>query len=124
MTSRAKVRIANSAIPGAGKGLFAEEDIKRGSFILPIEGPRITVAEMEEIENDYLLEINDGTGDCIEVEGEARYANDAKGRSVVEGVVNNAQFVSLEDHSMYLEATRSIKKGQEILVHYGKGYWK
>ena len=121
-----KVSIGISGIAGAGKGLFAEEDIKRGQLILMIEGRRITAAEIEifEEENDYLLEINDSTGDCIEVSGEARYANDAKGITNTPGIVNNAQFCSLEDHSMYLEATRTIRSGQEILVKYGNGYWK
>ncbi len=121
-----KVRIGNSCIPGAGKGLFAEEDIKRGQLIFVIQGHRFSASEIEEMEkeNDYLLEINDGTGDCIEVSGEARYANDAKGINCIPGLVNNAQFCSLEDHSMYLEATRRIPNGQEILVNYGKGYWK
>lgn len=121
-----KVRIGSSCIPGAGKGLFAEEDIKRGQLILVIQGHRISAEEIEEMEaeNDYLIEINDGTGDCIEVSGEARYANDAKGINCLPGLVNNAQFCSLEDHSMYLEATRRITKGQEILVNYGNGYWK
>jgi hypothetical protein len=39
-------------------------------------------------------------------------------------VINNAEFCSFEDHSMYLEATRDIPKGSEIFVDYGKAYWK
>ena len=126
MDNRTKVSIDDSGIAGAGKGLFAAEDIKRGQLILHITGPRYTAPEIDEmhLENDYLLEINDGTGDCIEVLGEARYGNDAKGINCLPGAINNAQFCSAEDHSMYLEATRRILNGQEILVNYGKGYWK
>ena len=121
-----KLRIGESGIPGAGKGLFAEEDIKRGEVIVLITGPRHTVAEIEahHADNDYLLEINDGSGECIDVQGEARYANDARGISVIPGLFNNAQFCSAEDHSMYLAATRRIKAGDEIFVNYGKAYWK
>jgi uncharacterized protein len=121
-----KVRVDKSIIPNAGLGLFAEEDIKRSQIILLVNGPRYTAEEVEGIQNDndYLLEINDGTGDCIEVLGDARYANDAKGINGVPGMVNNSQFCSFEDHSMYLEATRNIPKGSEILVNYGKAYWK
>ena len=120
-----KVRIDNSTIQGAGKGLFAEEDIKRGQVILPVTGPRYSATEVETIHADnlYLLELNDGSGDCIEVQGEARYSNDAKGVNNIPGLVNNASFYSAEDHSMYLQATRRIPKGHEILVDYGKGYW-
>src|SRR4051812_26587439 len=126
MIDSKKVRVSNSTIPGAGKGLFAEEDIKRGQLILHIMGPRYTAHEIEILhgENDYLLEINDGTGDCIEVEGDARYANDASGLNTAAGLLNNSQFCSAEDHSMYMAATRRISKGSEILVSYGKAYWK
>ncbi len=125
MSNRKKVSIGDSGIAGAGKGLFAAEDIKRGQLILPVTGPRYTPTEIEEkhLDNNYLLELNDGSGDCIEVIGEARYGNDAKGLNNNSGAVNNAQFCSAEDHSMYLEATRRISSGQEILVNYGKGYW-
>lgn len=121
-----KVSIGISSIPGAGRGLFAEENIKRGQVIMQVTGPRYTAHETltQHVANEYLLELNDGTGDCIEVTGEARYANDAKGFNAVSGMYNNAQFCSAEDHSMYLEATRTILKGQEILVNYGKAYWK
>lgn len=121
-----KLYIAESLIPGAGKGLFPTAEIKRGEVILQVKGPRYTVAEIEanHSENDYLLELNDGSGDCIEVIGEARYANDARGINSVPGSYNNAQFCSAEDHSMFLQATRNIKPGQEIYVNYGKNYWK
>ena len=121
-----KVRIGISAIPGAGKGLFAEENIKRAQVIVDVTGPRYTAQETIDLHeaNEYLLALNDESGDCIEVTGPARYANDAKGITAIPGLVNNAQFCSGEDHSMYLSATRTILKGQEILVNYGKAYWR
>jgi len=121
-----KVSIGVSGIAGAGKGLFAEENIKRGQVIMQVTGPRYTTKEIEHLHvaNEYLLALNDDSDDCIEVTGDARYANDAKGVNGTHGAYNNAQFCSAEDHSMYLEATRTIQKGQEILVNYGKAYWK
>jgi len=121
-----KVIIGHSTIPGGGKGLFAEENIKRGQVIVQVTGPRYTTKEIEELHvaNEYLLALNDESGDCIEVTGDARYANDAKGINGIPGMVNNAQFCSAEDHTLYLAATRTILKGQEILVNYGKAYWK
>lgn len=121
-----KVRIGQSGIPGAGKGLFAMEPIKRGQTIVKVTGKRYTTKEVIETQshNNYLLELNDESGDCIDVEGPARYANDAKGLTYIEGIYNNAQFCSDEDHTMYLTATRTIAKGQEIFVSYGKAYWR
>lgn len=121
-----KVKVAESLIPGAGKGLFAEEDIKKGQAIMEVTGPRRLASEIDThyADNDYLLELNDGTGDCIEVMDGSRYANDAKGFVIIPGLENNAEFCSRDDHSMYLEATRNIKAGDEILVDYGQGYWR
>ncbi|HLP52448.1 MAG TPA: SET domain-containing protein-lysine N-methyltransferase [Chitinophagales bacterium] len=120
-----KVRVDVSNIPGAGRGLFAIVDIKKGEEIMDVTGPRRSAADVETIhaDNDYLLELNDGSGDCIEVMDDSRYANDAKGITVIKGLVNNAQFCSRDDESMYMEATRTIKAGQEIYVAYGAGYW-
>jgi SET domain-containing protein len=121
-----KVKVAESLIPGAGKGLFAEENIKKGQAIMEVTGPRRLASEIDThyADNDYLLELNDGTGDCIEVMDGSRYANDAKGFVIIPGLENNAEFCSRDDHSMYLEATRNIKAGEEILVDYGPGYWR
>lgn len=121
-----KVVIGQSLIPGAGKGLFAIENIMQGEVIVHVTGTRYSASDVEELhyENNYLLEVNDESGDCIEVTGPARYANDANGISAMPGVVNNAEFCSAEDHSMYLEATLDILKGEEILVDYGAAYWQ
>lgn len=121
-----KVKVAESLIPGAGKGLFAEENIKKGQAIMEVTGPRRLASEIDThyADNDYLLELNDGTGDCIEVMDGSRYANDAKGFVIIPGLENNAEFCSRDDHSMYLEATRNIKAGEEILVDYGPDYWR
>ncbi len=126
MKYKVRAIVAKSQIPDAGEGLFAIEHIRRGEMIVPITGPRLTAKEIEEFHsyNDYLLEINDGTGDCINMDGEARYANDANGISKIEGIANNAGFYSADDHSMYMEATRDILKGEEIFVAYGFNYWR
>ena len=52
----------------------------------------------------------------------ARYANDAKGIYRLNGMRNNSQYVE-EGLSVFIQATRDIKKGEEILVAYGKEYW-
>lgn len=117
--------IAPSGIQGAGKGLFTKKSFKRGEFIMDVTGPRLTPDEVAAnyTDSNYLLELNDDSGDCIEVEGYARYANDAEGLTSVSGLVNNAEFCSDEDHNMFVRATRSIKAGSEIFIAYGERYW-
>ena len=51
-----------------------------------------------------------------------RYANDASGITRVKGLKNNAEYV-VDGNRCFLEATRDIKKGEEIFVGYGKEYW-
>jgi hypothetical protein len=117
--------IAESGIPGAGKGLYTKREFKRGAFIMDVTGPRLTVAEVEAnyADSDYLLELNDGSGDCIEVTGYARYANDAEGLTIIPGVRNNSEFCSDDDERMFMRATRKIKAGNEIFTSYGENYW-
>ena len=92
---------------------------------MDVTGIRLTPAEIEAnyANSHYLLELNDESGDCIEVSGFARYANDAEGITVIPGLKNNAEFCTDEDHNIYMCATRSIKAGSEIFVSYGENYW-
>jgi SET domain-containing protein len=41
----------------------------------------------------------------------------------VAGIRNNSEYVS-EGNRCYIEATRKIKKGEEILVGYGREFWQ
>ena len=52
----------------------------------------------------------------------ARYANDARGLKRIKGFINNAIYT--ESHGrVFIESTRDIAPGEEILVSYGKEYW-
>ena len=56
-----------------------------------------------------------------------RYANDAKGIGRVEGLRNNAQYeikTRKGEKRVFIVATRTIKANDEVLVDYGKDYWK
>lgn len=53
----------------------------------------------------------------------AHYANDAMGIVRLPGVRNNCEYVT-EKKRCYVEATRDIPKGAEILVGYGAEYWR
>lgn len=52
-----------------------------------------------------------------------RYANDGSGITRIAGVKNNAEFLSYGNRC-YIEAIRSIPAGAEILVGYGREFWK
>ena len=119
-----RITIKTSIIPGSGLGLFAEENIKPGQPIVKVTGPRYTEEEALKLEmNGYLLDAADNSGEAIDVEGPARYANDAFGITRLPGLANNSAFILYEDGTMWLEATRNIKAGNEIFVSYGRTYW-
>ena len=64
---------------------------------------------------------------CIDArktkKGVAHFANDANGIVRVEGVKNNSEYVT-EKRRCYIEATRDIRPGSEVLVGYGGDYWR
>lgn len=120
----AKTKVRPSTLPNSGQGLFAEQDIKKGEPIAMITGPIYNATELKAIVRDeYILEDVCGTR-FIDVEGPARYANDARGLTRMPGTNNNSAFLSYEDGTLWLEATKKIKAGEEIFVAYGKQYWK
>jgi uncharacterized protein len=124
------LEIKKSRIPGAGKGLFAKADFKRGERVIEYTGEIITWKECQK-RNEAL----DGVGlyyfyvsdkKCIDAqnvpESLARYANDAAGFVRLPGFRNNARFEVIRSKP-YIIASRNIKPGDEIYVSYGKEYW-
>lgn len=119
-----KVSVNLSLIPGSGMGLFADEYIKRGELIVQVMGEKYSSESEVVLENNYyLLDSGDGTNDYIDVKGPAMYANDACGPVRLPGMVNNSLFRLLDDGTMWLEATRAIRPGQEVFASYGRAYW-
>lgn len=53
----------------------------------------------------------------------ARYANDARGIARVKGLSNNSEYKE-EGLRVYITSIKDIPAGGEILVEYGKEYWK
>jgi len=51
-----------------------------------------------------------------------RYANDASGLVKIKGLKNNSESIS-EGKRCFIEATRTIQAGEEILVGYVREYW-
>ncbi len=112
---RAKVAVRRSS---AGLGLFAEEAIAKGAFIIEYTGDRINDEEAERRwKRQYLFFVHDDL--CIDGTGRentARYINHA--------CRPNAEPEHDEDeHRIYIYAKRNIKAGEEITYHYGKEFF-
>ncbi len=120
--------VKKSTLPGAGKGLFTKVFIPKGTRITEYKGEVVTWKEVEKMadyRNGYVFFFNNQY--CIDAwktkKGVAHYANDAKGLTRVDGVKNNCEYVT-EKKRCFIEATRDIPKGSEILVGYGGEYWQ
>ncbi len=123
-----KLTVKKSTLPGAGKGLFAKALIPKGARIVEYRGKILTwkeVSKMADDRNGYVFYFNSKY--CIDAwktkKGIAHYANDARGIARVEGVKNNSEYVTAKKRC-FIEATRDIPKGSEILVGYGAEYWQ
>jgi SET domain-containing protein len=118
--------IKKSSLLNAGKGLFTRIDIAKGTRIVEYKGRVQSWREVKDQDgiNGYLMYINRNVviNALPSVNTLGRYANDANGLARVKGVRNNAEYVS-EGKRCFIEATRNIKAGEEILVNYGKEYW-
>lgn len=117
--------VKRSTISGAGKGLFTKTFIPKNTRIVEYKG-RITV--WKEVKNDshnaYIYTVNKNhVIDAMRTKKAlARYANDAKGLTKVKGITNNCTYVN-DGLRAYIESTKDIAAGSEILVDYGKPYW-
>ena len=123
------LRIAKSSIPQAGKGVFAARDFNTGDVVTHYTGDTTSdvnapgssaryIADMglDEEGNDFIVDAartNVATG---------RLINDPRGS----GHRANCQFEYIpgEDDIIRVVATRPIRKGDELLLSYGAGYWK
>lgn len=121
-----RVRVGLSSIPGAGRGLFAAVDLRRGDLLCRVSGQMMSEEEAAHFAarsthgDKYFLGTSKGV---MNVRSAARYANDACGPVRVPGVRNNCRFIEEEDGSVWLEATRHIRAGEECFVGYGRSYW-
>jgi hypothetical protein len=119
--------IRKSNLPQAGKGLFTKIDISKSTRILEYKGKKRKWKEVKHLDgyNGYLMYITrNAVIDALHYKKTlGRYANDARGFSRIPKLRNNCEYVS-EGDRCYLEAKRSIKKGEELLVGYGKEFWQ
>ncbi len=118
--------IKKSNLPQAGKGLFTKKEISKGLRIVEYKGRRRKWKDVKHLDghNGYLMYITrNAIIDALPVTKTfGRYANDAQGLSRIPGLKNNCEYVS-EGNRCYIEAKRKIKKGEELLVGYGREFW-
>jgi len=124
-------------------GLFATKDLKPGTFILQYIGdlhapnPKFKIDPHADSDYDLSLDRDRGIGiDAAKKGNEARFINDYRGV----GEKPNAEFKEIWDVARsergmgvwVLEEGKGksskgkwkgIKKGEEILVSYGRGFW-
>jgi len=119
--------IKKSQLPNAGKGLYTKKKIAKGVRIAEYKGKLRKWKDVKHLDghNGFLMYITrnaviDGSDT---VKALARFANDAQGFERVDGCKNNCEFVS-EGNKCFIESIRSIKKGEELLVGYGKEFWQ
>jgi SET domain-containing protein len=120
--------VKKSNLPSSGKGLFTKTPIKRGDVVIEYLGETIPWSECLKREQagkgGYFMYVT--SAHCIDArptkEMLARYANDAKGFTKVEGIKNNS-FYEMRGKRVFIVARKNIPEGSEILVGYGKEYW-
>lgn len=99
----------------AGKGLFAFEDIPKGSCLIEYKGRTISNEEAYTSRSRYLFEINSRkTIDGKPKWNKAGYINHSCGPNA-EPEIRNAR--------IFIMAIKNIKKGDEITYDYGKEYF-
>lgn len=107
-------------------GLFTRVDIKKGERIVAYAGRRRKWKEVKHLDgyNGYLLRLNRAMAIDARPKrsGKGRYANDAMGLVRVPGLRNNTEYL-IYGQRVSIVATRTIRKGEEILVSYGRAFW-
>lgn len=120
------LRIRQSMLPGAGKGLFTTRFIPKGTRIVEYKGRVTSWKEVDHREGTngyiYYIKRNHVIDAGNYTRAKARYANDGRGLKRIPGMLNNAAYVE-DGNKVYIESTRDIAPGEEILVSYGKEYW-
>jgi SET domain-containing protein len=119
--------VKTSTIPNSGKGLFTKKFIPKGTRIVEYKGRVSKWKEVkdEDGKNGYIFYITrNHVIDALRTTSAlARYANDARGLTRIIGLTNNCDYISEGVHA-YIESKKDIPAGSEILVDYGKDYWK
>jgi SET domain-containing protein len=146
MTYEYKTTISESLIPGAGMGLFAMRDIRKGEVVTEYGGEVVDIKRAKELmaagEDTHLLTVvsqHEALDGRVRPEAgftlEYYYRNDLMGSFANSTDKPNVKYVersrshgrvhpygAAASKCMVLRATRDIRAGEEIYSNYGKGY--
>lgn len=110
--SRYSLKVQRSS---AGLGLFTEDSIERGKFVIEYYGVLLTRAEADEKGGKYLFEIN------------SRRVIDGSPRQNIARYINHSCRPNCETDivkgKVYIYAKRNIKEDEELTYDYGKEYF-
>lgn len=98
----------------AGLGLFAEEPVKKGTWIIEYVGTIIRGKDIDTVENKYLFE----TSAVRVIDGSAR-TNTA--RYINHSCKPNCE-AEIFAGRVFIKAIKNIEKGDEFTYDYGKEY--
>jgi hypothetical protein len=128
--STVRIRVIEDQLhPAFGqRGLFAKKKLKEGAVILEYVGE--ISSRVDEDKCDYAVSLVDGYAvDANSRGNEARFINDYRG--VPNANRPNAAFELFRDRDsgelrmgVFVADLKGISKGQEILVSYGKSFWR
>jgi hypothetical protein len=122
------VQVKRSNIPNGGKGLFATKDFQKKDVIGQYAGEMLTVEQnvvrhggSKTDHNAYGLQVGNTIIDSSCKRGLMSLANGSKSKKS-----SNAKFMNklLAGGKANVRATKTIRKGDEIIIHYGSGYFK
>lgn len=100
----------------SGLGVFSNNDIVRGDFIVEYFGTIVTDERADEVGGKYLFRLDGGKtilGNCKE--NLARFLNHS--------CRPNCE-AEMDGKRIFIYAKRAIKAGEELVYHYGKEYWE
>ena len=122
------VHVKKSNIPNGGKGLFASHDFAKNDIIGQYAGEKITVQQNKarhggsnNDHNAYGLQVGKHIIDASCKRGIISLANGSKAKTT-----SNAKFMGkmLPNGTANVRATKANNTGDEIILHYGRGYFK
>lgn len=109
--------------PLHGNGLFLTQDCPRGTIVTYYDGEQIGWREAKQRQDrSYLRSVAfghlviDGLREPTLHRGAGSFANHSSG-------ANNAIFW-VRDDNVWIKLRQNAKKGDEVLVNYGRGYWR
>jgi hypothetical protein len=110
---------------GLGRGLIADKDFKRGDFIAVYNGDIYTTDSEHppDYPSNYVLQLSKG------VRIDASRTNTSVGRLINDprgtGFKANACFVAdQKKRTVWIKATKGVKKGDQFFIDYGHAYWE